>query len=310
MSFDPSSYSNSDMMTSSYGDYSDMSGVTSHQCGYSNHNLLMSSIGPYSDMAQVKHVPYDPFGLQRKTVSRDTKALAWNKVREPDELDEPYSGFLSKPKPYNHLQKTLNNLIGIKDANLIGIKDASTQPIIKSSARNYAPPLQSGQKSIKTTMNENIGIKNTFAKPIIRSSAQHYLSEDERRSVKQINDPHLIALTELGDRYHEKHKYKKEADYHRKVQEKLRSDEYKNDHTHVNVASMDSYGRNSAAIHYPDYTNYYSSLGYTFDDIFKQSKPYNQYKPGERIDYIPIWIKGFYKDPLAIQWINDQCRDT
>lgn len=159
-------------------------------------------------------------------------------------------------------------------------------------------------------MNENIGTKDTFTKPIIRSSAKHYLSEDERRSVKQINDPHLTALTELGDRYHEKHKYKKEADYHRKVQEKLRSNKYKNDHTHVNVASMDSYGRNSAAIHDPDYTNYYSSLGYTFDDMFKQSKPYNQYKPGERIDYIPIWKESFYKDPLAIQWIKDQCRDT
>ena len=284
MSFDPSSYSNSDLITNSHSGQSDMpfnpssysnyNLMTSYHAqpnapfnptSYDNSNLMMSSIGSYSDMAQVKHVPYDPFEYQRRTAQYNSNALAWDEVREHDELNEPHNGLSSKPKPHNHLQKTLNNLIGIKDT--------STQPIIKSSAK-------------------------------------HYLSEDERRSVKQIDDPHLIALTELGDRYHKKHKYKKEADYHRKVQEKLRSDEYKNDHTHVNVASMDSYGRNSAAIHNPDYTNYYSSLGYTFDDIFKQSKPYNQYKPGERVDYIPIWIKGFYKDPLAIQWINNQCRDT
>jgi hypothetical protein len=193
------------------------------------------------------------------------------------------------------LQNTLNNLIGIKDT--------SPQPIIKSSARNYAPPVPSEQKSIKTIMNENIGIKNTSVKPIIRSSAKGFLSEDERRSIKKINDPYLTSLMNLGDRASKQQYYRDEMEFHRKAQEVLRGD---HKIVHTNFESKDSFGYNSAAVHNPDYTDYFSSLGYKHSDIFYREKPLHCYKPNEKVNYIPKWLEQFKRDPVAISWLNSR----
>ena len=302
MSFDPSSYSNSDLMTSSYGDYSDMSGASNHQSSYSNQHLFMSSYGYYSDIAQVKHVPYDPFEHHRKT----NNLLVWDEIKISDELEEPFSKLSSEPKYNNHLQNTLNNLNG-------NTKSVQPQPVRKSLSHDYTAPIQSRQfeqKSVKDAMNENIGgTKNTSVNPLVKSSVEHYLSKRERKSVKQINDPKLTALLNLGDREYEQKLYRESSLNHRRVQELLNSDKYKKNHTNRDVGSMNSYGKNSANIHLYDYAKYYYSIGYKFHDIFYPEKPLSQYKPYETINYKRTFEKEYDNDTKSVSFINSCCQN-
>ena len=288
MSFDPSSYSNSDLMTSSHSGQSDMpfdpssysnyNLMTSYHAqpnapfnptSYNNSNLMMSSIGSYSNMAQVKTIPSE---IQREQLERERLKLEYDK------------------KQFKLRQEMKNN-------------NTSIQSIIKSSACNYEAPVQSRQKSMKNVMDKKIGTKDTSVKPIIKSSVGDYLSEMDRKHVKKINNNHLTALMNAGDRAAEKGDFVWEMLYHRSVQEtmsrsKKKGGLYQLEYRYSDPESKKAFGYNSCMIHFPEYTEYYYSLGYKFDDIFKQE---SNGPPGS---YYRTLLKEYENDPKAVDYLN------
>ena len=91
------------------------------------------------------------------------------------------------------------------------------------------------------------------------------LSKAERTAVKELGDSDMIARMDKGDRYEQSGDYVNEMLYHREIQEQLRTNHgiYCRD-----KASREAYAYNSCGIHNPGYIQYYSSLGYGFNDIF------------------------------------------
>ena len=282
MSFDPSSYSNSDLMTSYHSGQSDMpfnpSSYSNHNLmtsyhaqsnapfnptSYNNSNLMTSFIGSYSNMAQVKHVPYDPFESQH-----NPNALAWDEVREPDELDEPYGGFSSKPKPH---KEHINNFH-------MQPKDTPYKDLSQSKNTH-----QFKQKQTCATVNRED--KTVF----------HMLSTKDRESIKKIDDPLLTALMNKGDRHAKNGNFKDEMLSHREAQDTLAND-YNIKHRSNDLESKKAFGYNSCMIHHPNYTEYYYSLGYKFDDIYKQKGSGGNYKLLKETEY--------KKDPNAVKYIN------
>ena len=294
MSFDPSSYSNYDLMTS----YHAQPNAPFDSSTYDNSNLMMSSYGAYSDMANIKADKEREIELKLiiKQLELKIKIAELTMKMEQDELNMKIE------------QDELNMKIEQDELNNINI-----QPIIKSSARNYAAPIQSrksGQKSMKAILDEKIGINDTSVKPIIRSSVKGFLSKMDRKHVKKINNNHLTALMNAGDRAVERGDFIHEMLYHRSVQEtmsrkKENGGNYQLDYRYTDPESQQAFGYNSCRIHFPEYTEYYYSLGYKFDDIFKQktNSPPGKYK----------LIKGeeYEKDAKAIDYLNQsRAKDT
>ena len=307
MSFDPSSYSNSDLMTSSHSGQSDMPFdpssysnydlMTSYHAqpdrpfnpnSYDNSNLMMSSIGPYSDIAQVKHVPYDPSKYQRRTAQHNSNALAWDEVREPDELDEPYSGFSSKPKS-THIFSYNNS----ECANPSGRNKVRT-------STNCNKPYSMCTNNLSRSKNTHVFEQNNHSRSDIHMGmsdqhAEHMLSTKDRKSIEEINDPIITALMNKGDRHTESGNFKEEMLAHREAQDTLEKD-YGIKHRSNDRESKKAFGYNSCMIHHPNYTGYYYSCGYKFDDIFKRKGSGGNYQMTKYTEY--------KKDPDAVKYIN------
>ena len=315
MSFDPSSYSNSDLMTSSHSGQSDMpfnpssysnyNLMTSYHAQsnepfnpthYDNSNLMMSSIGSYSDIAQVKHVPYDPFGLQRKTVSRDTNALAWDEVREPDELNEPYSGFSSKPKNTHIFDCGNSECTNQPSQNKVRTSHGYNKSrSMHTNSISYTKNTHIFEQNNQLQSNNHMGISNTHQ--------EHMLSAEDRKNIKRINNDHLTALMNAGDRAAERGDFVWEMLYHRSAQEtmsrpKKEGGDYELEYRFSDPESKKAFGYNSCMIHFPDYTRYYYSLGYKFDDIFKQLP---KAPPGS---YERTLLKEYGNNPKAVDYLN------
>ena len=122
------------------------------------------------------------------------------------------------------------------------------------------------------------------------------LSKKERDAVQKINDPDMIARMDKGDRYEQNGDYFNEMVYHREIQEQLR----KNHRVYcTDTDSLDAYAYNSAGIHNPSYTQYYSSLGYGFDEMFRKNSRTHHYDK--------ILAKQYMDDVRTIQY-HEQSR--
>lgn len=312
MSFDPSSYSNSDLMTSSHAQYDapfDPSSYDNYNLmtsqhaqpnapfnpsSYDNSNLMMSSYGAYSDMAQVKSVSNDPFGLQRKTVQHNSNALAWDEVKESDELNEPYGGLSSKPKSTH-----IFSYNGSECAHPSGKNKVRTSNGYNKSRSMHTNNLSQSknicEQNSQSRPNLHIGISNTHH--------EHMLSTKDREYVKKINNDKLTALMNAGDRAAKKGNFVDEMLAHRKVQETMskskdKGGKYQLKYRHSDPESKRAFGYNSCMIHDKYYTQYYYSLGYKFDDIFEQDPkgPIGAYRLIKEDEYD--------NDPNAVEYIN------
>ena len=90
---------------------------------------------------------------------------------------------------------------------------------------------------------------------------------------------------------------------HRSVQEimskpKEEGGDYELKYRFSDPESKRAFGYNSCMIHFNYYTEYYYSLGYKFDDIFKQK---SNAPPGS---YYMIKDKEYKKDPKAVDYLN------
>ena len=82
---------------------------------------------------------------------------------------------------------------------------------------------------------------------------------------------------------------------HREAQDTLEKD-YGIKHRSNDRESKKAFGYNSCMIHHPNYTGYYYSCGYKFDDIFKQKGFGGNYQLTKYTEY--------KKDPDAVKYIN------
>jgi hypothetical protein len=121
------------------------------------------------------------------------------------------------------------------------------------------------------------------------------LSKAERDAVTEMNDPDMIARMEKGDRFEQDGDYFNEGSYHREIQEQLR----KNGVYCTDSASLDAYSYNSAVVHNPSYTQYYSSIGYGFDEMFQKNPRTNHYDK--------ILAQQYINDPNTILY-HEQSR--
>ena len=319
MSFDPSSYSNSDLITNSHSGQSDMpfnpssysnyNLMTSYHAqpnapfnptSYDNSNLMMSSIGSYSDMAQVKHVPYDPFEYQRRTAQYNSNALAWDEVREPDEpFGRPTPKTHSKPisqKEYVH--NYLNNLNNPSNAQP---QNTLREDTVGRNSISYTKNTHIFEQNNQLRSN-NMGISNTHQ--------EHMLSAKDRENVKRINNDNLTALMKRGDRAAERGDFRNEMLDHRSVQEtmslpKSKGGEYQLEYRHSDPESKKAFGYNSCMIHFKPYAEYYFLRGYKFDEIFEQNPK------GPIGDYQCIKGEEYKKDPKAVDYLNQsRAKDT